>query len=77
MTGYHASWCRVEVDGQEGYIKTDYLTMEDEIASKEDESSEEESENASERSIKRSESSMSEEHHLRLLKMNQKKLFRE
>ncbi|MFQ9546806.1 MAG: hypothetical protein ACLRZ6_02140 [Lachnospiraceae bacterium] len=22
MTGYHASWCRVEVDGQEGYIKT-------------------------------------------------------
>ena len=27
VTGYHASWCRVEVDGQEGYIKTDYLTM--------------------------------------------------
>ena len=42
VTGYHASWCRVEADGQEGYIKTDYLTMEDEIASKEDESSEEE-----------------------------------
>ena len=57
VTGYHASWCRVEVDGQEGYIKTDYLTMEDEIASKEDESSEEESENAS----KEAESSMSEE----------------
>ena len=57
VTGYHASWCRVEVDGQEGYIKTDYLTMEDEIASKEDESSEEESENVS----KEAESSMSEE----------------
>ncbi len=56
VTGYHASWCRVEVDGQEGYIKTDYLTMEDEIASKEDESSEEESEEAS-----KEESSMSEE----------------
>lgn len=27
VTGYHTSWCRVEVDGQEGYIKTDYLTM--------------------------------------------------
>lgn len=61
VTGYHASWCRVEVDGQEGYIKTDYLTMEDEIASKEDESSEEESENASEESSKEAESSMSEE----------------
>lgn len=56
VTGYHASWCRVKVDGQEGYIKTDYLTMEDEIASKEDESSEEESEEAS-----KEESSMSEE----------------
>ena len=52
VTGYHASWCRVEADGQEGYIKTDYLTMEDEIASKEDESSEEESENASEEASK-------------------------
>lgn len=61
VTGYHASWCRVEVDGQEGYIKTDYLTMEDEIASKEDESSEEESENASEEASKKAESSMSEE----------------
>lgn len=61
VTGYHASWCRVEADGQEGYIKTDYLTMEDEIASKEDESSEEESENASEESSKEAESSMSEE----------------
>lgn len=61
VTGYHASWCRVEVDGQEGYIKTDYLTMEDEIASKEDESSEEESENASEEASKEYESSMSEE----------------
>lgn len=61
VTGYHASWCRVEVDGQEGYIKTDYLTMEDEIASKEDESSEEESENASEEASKEVESSMSEE----------------
>lgn len=61
VTGYHASWCRVEVDGQEGYIKTDYLTMEDEIASKEDESSEEESENASEEASKEAESSMSEE----------------
>lgn len=61
VTGYHASWCRVEVDGQEGYIKTDYLTMEDEIASKEDESSEEESENASEEASKEDESSMSEE----------------
>ena len=61
VTGYHASWCRVEVDGQEGYIKTDYLTMEDEIASKEDESSEEESENASEDASKEAESSMSEE----------------
>lgn len=57
VTGYHASWCRVEVDGQEGYIKTDYLKLEEEIASKEDESSEEESENAS----KEAESSMSEE----------------
>ena len=61
VTGYHASWCRVEVDGQDGYIKTDYLTMEDEIASKEDESSEEESENASEEASKEAESSMSEE----------------
>lgn len=61
VTGYHASWCRVEVDGQEGYIKTDYLTMEDEIASKEDESSEEESENDSEEASKEAESSMSEE----------------
>lgn len=61
VTGYHASWCRVEVDGQEGYIKTDYLTMEEEIASKEDESSEEESENASEEASKEAESSMSEE----------------
>lgn len=61
VTGYHASWCRVEADGQEGYIKTDYLTMEDEIASKEDESSEEESENASEEASKEDESSMSEE----------------
>lgn len=61
VTGYHASWCRVETDGQEGYIKTDYLTMEDEIASKEDESSEEESENASEEASKEAESSMSEE----------------
>lgn len=61
VTGYHASWCRVEVDGQEGYIKTDYLTMEDEIASKEDESSEEESENASEEASKEAESSMSDE----------------
>ena len=61
VTGYHASWCRVEADGQEGYIKTDYLTMEDEIASKEDESSEEESENASEEASKEYESSMSEE----------------
>lgn len=61
VTGYHASWCRVEVDGQEGYIKTDYLTMEDEIASKEDESSEEEFENASEEASKEAESSMSEE----------------
>ena len=61
VTGYHASWCRVEVDGQEGYIKTDYLTMEDEIASKEDESSEEESENASEEASKEVESSMSKE----------------
>lgn len=61
VTGYHASWCRVEADGQEGYIKTDYLTMEDEIASKEDESSEEESENASEEASKEAESSMSEE----------------
>ena len=61
VTGYHASWCRVEVDGQEGYIKTDYLTMEDEIASKEDESSEEESENDSEEESKEAESSMSEE----------------
>lgn len=61
VTGYHASWCRVEVDGQEGYIKTDYLTMEDEIASKEDESSEQESENASEEASKEAESSMSEE----------------
>lgn len=61
VTGYHASWCHVEVDGQEGYIKTDYLTMEDEIASKEDESSEEESENASEEASKEAESSMSEE----------------
>lgn len=61
VTGYHASWCRVEVDGQEGYIKTDYLTMEDESASKEDESSEEESENASEEASKEAESSMSEE----------------
>ena len=61
VTGFHASWCRVEVDGQEGYIKTDYLTMEDEIASKEDESSEEESENASEEASKEAESSMSEE----------------
>ena len=60
VTGYHASWCRVEADGQEGYIKTDYLTMEDEIASKEDESSEEESENASEEASKEAESSMSE-----------------
>lgn len=57
VTGYHASWCRVEVDGQEGYIKTDYLTMDvdakgsSEEASSEDESeavSEAESENASE-----------------------------
>ena len=61
VTGYHASWCRVEVDGQEGYIKTEYLTMEDEIASKEDESSEEESENDSEEASKEAESSMSEE----------------
>lgn len=61
VTGYHASWCRVEVDGQECYIKTDYLTMEDEIASKEDESSEEESENASEEASKEAESSMSDE----------------
>ena len=61
VTGYHASWCRVEIDGQEGYIKTDYLTMEDEIASKEDESSEEESENDSEEASKEAESSMSEE----------------
>ena len=61
VTGYHASWCRVEADGQEGYIKTDYLTMEDEIASKEDESSEEESENASEEASKEAESSMSDE----------------
>lgn len=61
VTGYHASWCRVKVDGQEGYIKTDYLTMEDEIASKEDESSEEESENASEEASKEAESNMSEE----------------
>ena len=61
VTGYHSSWCRVEADGQEGYIKTDYLTMEDEIASKEDESSEEESENASEEASKEAESSMSEE----------------
>ena len=61
VTGYHASWCRVKVDAQEGYIKTDYLTMEDEIASKEDESSEEESENASEEASKEAESSMSEE----------------
>lgn len=61
VTGYHASWCRVEADGQEGYIKTDYLTMEDEIASKEDKSSEEESENASEEASKEAESSMSEE----------------
>ena len=61
VTGYHASWCRVEVDGQEGYIKTDYLTMEDEIASKEDESSEEESENATEEASKEAESSMSDE----------------
>ena len=61
VTGYHASWCRVKVDGQEGYIKTDYLTMEEEIASKEDESSEEESENASEEASKEVESSMSEE----------------
>ena len=61
VTGYHASWCRVEADGQEGYIKTDYLTMEEEIASKEDESSEEESENASEEASKEVESSMSEE----------------
>ena len=61
VTGYHASWCRVEVDGQECYIKTDYLTMEDEIASKEDESSEEESENDSEEASKEAESSMSDE----------------
>ena len=61
VTGYHASWCRVEADGQAVYIKTDYLTMEDEIASKEDESSEEESENASEEASKEAESSMSEE----------------
>ena len=61
VTGYHVSWCRAKVDGQEGYIKTDYLTMEEEIASKEDESSEEESENASEEASKEAESSMSEE----------------
>lgn len=61
VTGYHVSWCRAKVDGQEGYIKTDYLTMEEEIASKEDESSEEESENASEEASKEVESSMSEE----------------
>ena len=61
VTGYHASWCRVEVDGQEGYIKTDYLKLEEEIASKEDESSEEESENDSEEASKEAESSMSEE----------------
>ena len=31
VTGYHESWCRVEVDGTEGYIKTDYLTMDSDI----------------------------------------------
>ena len=48
VTGYHASWCRVEVEGQEGYIKTDYLTMDEnaENGSKE-ESSEAVSEEAS------------------------------
>lgn len=58
VTGYHTSWCRVEVDGQEGYIKTDYLTMDanaengsEEAVSEEvseEASSENESETASE-----------------------------
>lgn len=54
VTGYHASWCRVEVDGQEGYIKTDYLTMDEnaengsEEAVSEDSSEEASSENESE-----------------------------
>ena len=58
VTGYHTSWCRVEVDGQEGYIKTDYLTMdadaetgseaESEEALSEEASSEKESEAVSE-----------------------------
>lgn len=54
VTGYHASWCRVEVDGQEGYIKTDYLTMDanaengSEEAGSEEVSEEASSENESE-----------------------------
>ncbi len=48
VTGYHTSWCRVEVDGQEGYIKTDYLTMDaDAENGSEEVSSEEVSEEAS------------------------------
>lgn len=53
VTGYHESWCRVEVDGQEGYIKTDYLTMDanaengSEEAGSEEAGSEEVSEEAS------------------------------
>lgn len=59
VTGYHASWCRVEADGQEGYIKTEYLAMEDkeeengskEAASEEESSDEETSEQPSEEMI--------------------------
>ena len=53
VTGYHTSWCRVEVDGQEGYIKTDYLTMD---ANAENGSEEESSEAMSEEALSENES---------------------
>lgn len=50
VTGYHTSWCRAEVDGTEGYIKTDYLTMESDVEPVSEENESEPAESASDES---------------------------
>ena len=51
VTGYHNSWCSVEVDGQSGYVKTEYLVLGEESA---EETNEFESEEISEESSEES-----------------------
>lgn len=62
VTGYHSSWCAVTVDGQNGYVKTEYLESIEEVSSEqeEEESSETFSEEGSEESAESEGSSDSE-----------------